>query len=140
MNRLPTTCPFCEGDVVVQELQCRQCDITIRGHFSPGPISEFEEAQLPVLRRLARLSPEQLEFLEAFIRCEGKLNRLEEEIGLSYPTLRSRLNDVVRDLGFTPREEDRSSLVDRRKVLDDLQGGRISAADATRLLRGERIG
>ncbi|MDQ4078169.1 MAG: DUF2089 domain-containing protein [Chloroflexota bacterium] len=135
MNRLPTSCPFCEGELLVQRLYCRGCDITIDGHFSVGSLSEFDETQMPVLRRFARLSPEQLQFLEAFVRCEGKLNRLEEEIGLSYPTLRSRLNDVVRDLGFSPREEEKAQAVDRRKVLNDLQAGRISTEEATQLLR-----
>lgn len=135
MIRLPTSCPFCEGELVVQQLHCRSCDVTIEGQFSIGTLSEFEEEQIPVLRRLAQLSPEQLRFVEAFIRCEGKLNRLEEEIGMSYPTLRSRLNDIVRDLGFAPREEAKGPTVDRRQVLDDLQAGRISAGDAARLLR-----
>ncbi|MBA3534096.1 MAG: DUF2089 domain-containing protein [Ardenticatenales bacterium] len=138
MNRLPTSCPFCEGELSVESLHCRQCDTTITGHFSPGPLGEFEEDQLPVLRRFARLNAEQLRFLEAFVRCEGKLNRLQEEIGLSYPTLRSRLDDLVRDLGFTPREEEQSQAVDRRQVLADLQSGKISATEAARLLRESR--
>ncbi len=138
MNPLPSTCPFCEGELVIQTFHCRQCDTTISGQFAPGVNAEFEEEQLAVLRRLARLSPEQLQFVEAFIRCEGKLNRLQEEVSLSYPTLRSRLNDVVRDLGFTPREEEQAKTVDRRQVLDDLQAGRVSAQEAARLLRESR--
>ncbi len=138
MNQLPTVCPFCQGELVIQSLHCRQCDTTISGQFSTQAISDFDEEKLPVLRRLAVLSPEQLHFLEAFVRCEGKLNRLEEEIGLSYPTLRSRLNELVRDLGFTPREEEKAKSVDRRKVLNDLQMGRISAEQAAQLLRDAR--
>ncbi len=138
MNRLPTVCPFCEGELIVQQLHCRGCDITVDGQFSIGSLSTFEEGQMPVLGRLARLSAEQLQFVESFIRCEGKLNRLEEEVGLSYPTLRSRLNDVVRDLGFSPREEEKDKQVDRRKVLDDLRAGRISAQEATQLLKQAR--
>jgi hypothetical protein len=135
MNLLPLTCPLCAGEVIVQRLRCRSCDVTLEGHFSIGSLSEFEEAQMPVLRRLARLSPEQLQLVEAFIRCEGKLNRLEEEVGLSYPTLRARLNEIVRDLGFTPREEEKEKTIDRRKVLDELQAGQISAHEAARLLK-----
>lgn len=138
MNRLPTECPLCEGTLIVQSAHCRQCDTTLSGHFTPGPAAEFEEEQLPVLRRFARLSPEQLQLLEGFIRCEGKLNRLQEEMSISYPTLRSRLDELIRALGFTPREEEKSESVDRRQILNDLQEGRINADDAARLLRTAR--
>lgn len=135
MNRLPTSCPICDGAIVVQSFHCRDCDATVSGHFAPALGSEFEEAQLPVLRRFARLSVEQLQLLESFVRCEGKLNRLQEEIGVSYPTLRSRLDDVIRDLGFTPRAEEASQRLDRQQILQDLQEGKISAAEATTLLQ-----
>ncbi len=138
MLDLPHECPFCEGPIIVQTFHCRQCDTTVNGHFSPGASGEFDEAKLPVLRLFAKLTPEQLQFLEAFIRNEGKLNRLQEDIGLSYPTLRSRLDDVVRDLGFTPREEEKANAVDRRQVLADLEAGRLSADEAARLLREAR--
>lgn len=132
MNRLPATCPICDGEIVVQSFHCRSCDATVQGRFHPGALSEFEEAQLPVLRRFARLNPEQLGLLETFVRCEGRLNRMQEEVGLSYPTLRGRLDEIVRDLGFTPPEE----RVDRAAVLAELASGSISAEEAARRLRG----
>ncbi|MCW5860202.1 MAG: DUF2089 family protein, partial [Caldilineales bacterium] len=92
----------------------------------------------PVLRRFARLSPEQLELMEAFVRCEGKLNRLQEEVGLSYPTLRSRLNDMLQVMGFTPPQQETPPRVERKQVLDDLAAGKISAAEAATLLREAR--
>jgi hypothetical protein len=139
MNPLPTTCPFCEGEVIVQQLYCRSCDIRIEGHFSIGSLSEFEEDQLPVLRRFAQLSAEQLHFLEAFIRAEGRFNQLKDEVGLSYPTLRSRLDEILEDLGFGARPEAQAPAIDRRKILDDLQAGRISTEEATLLLRGAPV-
>lgn len=137
MQPLPNQCPFCEGEVVVQRVRCRQCDTTIEGQFSTHAVSEFDEAQLPVLRRFARLAPEQLQFLETFVRCEGRFNQMKEEIGSSYPTLRARLDEVLRELGFAPlpEEEQPSGDGDRRQVLDDLAAGRISADEATRRLR-----
>ena len=98
MNSLPAVCPLCSGTLVVREAHCRQCDTTLTGTFEPAAVTDFAVEKLPVLRRLAQLSPEQLTFLEAFIRCEGKLNRMQEEVGLSYPTLRARLDDVLRSL------------------------------------------
>jgi hypothetical protein len=89
-KKLPNKCPFCGGELMVTELHCPQCDTTINGEFSLSPD--------PFLQ----LSEEQLSFVLTFIRCEGRFNRMEKELNLSYPTLRNRLNDVVRALGYTP--------------------------------------
>jgi len=135
MKKLPAECPFCSGDLVVRDYYCRGCDTTFRGQFSPGAVSEFEEAKLPVLRRFALLSPEQLELLEAFVLCEGKLNRLQEEVGLSYPTLRSRMNEILLVMGVSPQEEEKAQRLERRQVLDDLATGKLGADEAALLLR-----
>ena len=60
-------CPICNDTLEVTTLHCRTCDTTIQGHFSLG--------------RFYQLTPEQLEFAETFIRCEGKINRVEDELG-----------------------------------------------------------
>lgn len=135
MNRLPTTCPICAGPLVVQQIHCRQCDTTLSGSFEPTGGAEFADEQLPVLRRFAQLSAEQLTFLEAFVRCEGKLNRMQEEVGLSYPTLRARLDEMLKTLGYTPREEEKARDLERRQILDELQAGKLSPAEAMEMLR-----
>ncbi len=112
--------------------------MTLRGHFTPGPVAAFTAAQLPILHRFAQLSPEQLELLDAFVRCEGKLNRLQEVVGLSYPTLRSRLNDMLEALGVTPEVEDKARQIDRARILDQVAAGKLSAAEAADLLRSTR--
>ena len=130
MNQLLTKCPICNGELAVTRLYCPLCDTTIEGHFSPG-------------RNLfANLSPEQMQFALTFIRCEGRFNRMEEELNLSYPTLRNRLNDVIRTLGFEPGREEpqpqavRLSADDRLRILDDLAQGKISSEEAQQQLRG----
>lgn len=137
MNRVPVSCPLCEGTLVAQSLHCRQCDTTLSGQFALDGGAEFDEAKLPILRRFAQLSTDQLQLLEGFVRCEGRLNRLQEEVGLSYPTLRARLDELLQALGFSPREE-KSELLDRRQILAQLREGKITAAEAERLLRGSR--
>jgi hypothetical protein len=125
MQQLPTQCPICGGDIQVTRFYCQQCDSTVEGHFEIG--------------RFMRLSPEQLQFVEAFVRCEGKLNRMESEVGMSYPTLRSRLQEVIRALGYEPgREEPAPKISDeeRRRVLEDLDQGRINLDEAMRTLQG----
>lgn len=135
MNRMPNGCPLCDGPLVVQQIYCRQCDTTLSGTFEPTVGTEFADEKLPVLRRFALLSTEQLNFLEAFVRSEGKLNRMQEEVGLSYPTLRLRLDEMLKTMGFTPKEEEKARDQERRQILDELQAGNISPADAMELLR-----
>ena len=81
MNPILTTCPVCEERMSITRLHCRNCDTTIEGHFDLG--------------RFGRLSAEQMSFLETFVRCEGKLSRMEPELGMSYPALRARLNEII---------------------------------------------
>ena len=124
MNPIPTKCPICQEILSVQRLHCRNCDTSIEGHFDLG--------------RLGQLSPDQLSFVESFIRCEGKLNRLERELGMSYPTLRARLTEVIRAMGFSVGPElEPISDEERHRILDDLANGRITPEEAMSMLEGE---
>lgn len=116
-------CPVCDEELTVTRLHCRNCDSVLEGHFHLG--------------RFYQLQPEQLHFVETFIRCEGKLNKVQEELGLSYPTVRSRLHDVVRALGYEVKEEIAMSPEQRKSILDELAQGKISSEEAIRLLQGE---
>ncbi len=131
MPKLPSVCPLCGGKLTVTALQCQSCGTTLQGRFTaPAAGSAFD-----------RLSPEQLRFLEVFIRSEGKFSRMEKEMGLSYPTLRNRLRAIIRAMGYQPEGESGSgalSPAERQRVLDDLEAGKISAEEAARLLKGER--
>ena len=123
MNKIPSTCPVCEERLYVTRLHCRNCDTAIEGYFETG--------------RMGRLSQEQLEFVETFVRCEGKLIRMEGELGLSYPTLRSRLNEVIQQMGFEPGEaEPGLDEEERHRILDELASGSISSEQAMSLLEG----
>ncbi len=124
MQSLPAQCPFCGGELLVTRAVCRRCDTAFEGRFRPQ------------VTRFAELTPEQLAFVETFIRCEGKLNRVGEELGMSYPTARNRLREVIRALGYEPEAAAEPPVDEtlRRKVLDDLEVGRISPEEALRLL------
>ena len=125
MKPLPTRCPICGGETAVTRIYCRDCDTTIDGRFSTaGPFSQ--------------LTAEQLDFIEVFIRCEGKISRMEDEIGLSYPTIRNRLQEVIRALGYEPggnEETARLSEQERQRILEDLDKGLISAEKAMKMLK-----
>lgn len=123
MNVLPTRCPICGGEVTVTRIYCRECDSTIEGRFTAGSF--------------AHLTPDQLAFIEAFVRCEGRIKRLETELGLSYPTIRKNLHEVIRAMGYEPGTEEPAPIIDekRQRVLEDLDQGRISADEAMRILQ-----
>ena len=128
MNNMLSQCPVCGSDLQVTRLHCTRCDTSIEGHFHPAT-SPF-----------ANLTPEQEQFLLNYIRCEGRFNRLEEELNLSYPTLRNRLNELIWALGFEPgREEAKPKMTadERKAILDRLDQGEINFEEAQKLLKGE---
>ena len=122
MQPLPSNCPLCGGEIIVSKIYCLECDSTIEGRFSAGVFSQ--------------LTLEQLAFVETFVRCEGKITRMEAELGLSYPTIRNRLHEVIRALGYEPGEGDPGGMSEqeRRKILESLEKGEISYEDAMRKL------
>jgi hypothetical protein len=116
----------CGDKLTVTRLNCPNCDTTIEGRFQPS--------------RLEQLGPEHRAFVELFVRCEGKLNWVAQELKLSYPTVRSRLDEVIRALGYEvkdlpPAEEKQRLTEQRQAILDELSAGKITPADAVRELQ-----
>ena len=124
MNPVIGLCPICRHNLEVTRLHCRNCDTALEGHFTLG--------------RLYHLNKQQLEFVETFIRCEGKITRVEQEMGMSYPAVRARLNEVIRALGYEVGETEKESLSEeeRRAILAQVAEGELSAEAAVELLRG----
>jgi hypothetical protein len=87
-----STCPVCSSELAVTRLHCGSCGTTLEGDFSVG--------------RFGRLSRDQLSLLESFLRSRGNLRDMERELGISYPTVRSRVEALVRTLGFGARGDD----------------------------------
>jgi len=121
-------CPVCGGELTVTRLHCQTCDTALEGRFRLG--------------RFQRLSPDQLAFLEVFVKNRGIIKDVEAELGISYPTVRARLDDALRAMGFPTGGEDGLSRrqaqalarEERRKILEELREKRISADDAARRL------
>ena len=131
-----STCPVCSGELAVTRLHCRTCGTTLEGDFSVG--------------RFGRLSREQLAILESFMRSRGNLRDMERELGISYPTVRSRVEALVRALGFGPRDGDAAlpdaelegelaaepeSRLGRQEILERLARHEIGADEAATLIR-----
>lgn len=131
----PMACPVCQGEMEIRELECRRCDLQVRGHFGQG--SRFDQ-----------LSPEQYRFLEVFLSARGILRDVESALGISYPTVRARLDSLLAALGFTggpvagngalPTQQDSrpASKPNRRKeILAQLEAGTIDAQAALEALQ-----
>jgi hypothetical protein len=126
MNPVPTQCPVCGDELRVTRLRCDGCGTTMEGVFSLG--------------RWLRLSREQLAFAEVFIKRRGKIKDVEDELGISYPTVVARLNELVAAMGYDVAPEaaeakngDRAQ--QRQDVLDLLASGELTAAQAAQRLR-----
>ncbi len=117
-------CPVCEGPLQVLEYQCGRCGTRIVGTF---PRTEFDQ-----------LSEEQLHFLRLFLQFRGNLSMVAQELGVSRPTARARLDEVLNALGYPSLAEPVvEEEVDVEEVLDRLERGEITVEEAERLLKGE---
>jgi len=121
---VPGMCPICGDRLFVTRLHCHRCATTIEGNFEPC--------------RFCSLSPEHKAFLEVFVKCRGNIKEVEKELGISYPTVRNRLDGALAAMGF--RDEAARVPTDdaparRKEVLDALSRGELSADDAVKLLR-----
>jgi hypothetical protein len=140
-----STCPVCEGELLISRLHCRSCGTALEGEFGVG--------------RFGRLSKEQLALLESFLRARGNLKEMERELGISYPTVRGRVDALVRSLGLAdgtdqdveldlddemqPAEEvadaentsEKYLATQRRAILERLSRREIAADEAAAALR-----
>lgn len=113
-----TKCPVCNSKLTITKLKCKRCDTTVENEF------EFS--------KFAYLSKEQLGFIEVFLKSRGNIKDVEKALGISYPTVRAKLDDVIGALG---NNDEKKSLSDTQKVLDMLENGEITAEQAVKLLK-----
>ena len=139
-----STCPVCEGELLISRLHCRSCGTALEGEFGVG--------------RFGRLSKEQMALLESFLRSRGNLKEMERELGISYPTVRGRVDALVRALGLADGNEtdvdlgsleadasdepaaaepmvDEKAAAERRSILERLARREIGADEAAAALR-----
>ncbi len=144
-HELNATCPVCGDTMYVARLACETCGSALEGRFNLSGTLEASTTKRAAtsveddeLRygRLARLSDAQIEFVEVFVRCRGIIKNVEDMLGISYPTVRARLTNVLATMGYGPEDEQPSAEPRnlRRKILADLAAGRISTEEAHRLL------
>ncbi len=135
------TCPVCTDELTITRLHCRACGTALEGEFGVG--------------RFGRLDREQLSLLESFLRSRGNLKEMERELGISYPTVRGRVDGLVRALGLSDapdatdtdafdaaigpdaldRDPESDTTDQRRAILERLARREIDADEAARALR-----
>ena len=127
MRKILEQCPTCNSKLVVTELSCSVCDTRINGHYAPC--------------LFCRLSPEDLAFLEQFVKNRGNVKEMERELGISYWSIRTRLDEVVERIGFEAPvvSQKQEPPTKRREILEQLDRGEITVGEAAeKLTRSEQ--
>ncbi|MCP5094144.1 MAG: DUF2089 domain-containing protein [Chloroflexi bacterium] len=119
-------CPACDGDLIITQQSCIECNTSIVGQFKPNIFS--------------KLSPESLAFVELFVKNKGNVKEMEREVGESYWTIRNRINDVIAELGFEGKEEEdvpseEDGRFQRQEILAMLDNGDLTVDEAADLLK-----
>jgi hypothetical protein len=129
MHPIFSKCPVCGQELIATRLECRSCSTDIGGQFSIGG--------------LARLSADELQFIEKFVKNRGNAYKVGEELELPYSAVRSRLTEIILALGYEPgaevKDEPPAAIAPekRKSILNDLAKGKISADEAVKLLQGD---
>ncbi len=122
---MPSECPACRGELLITQLRCASCGTEVTGSFA--------------LSGLAGLREPHASLLELFLRVRGNVKEMERELGLSYPTVRARLEEALAAAGLdrvAPRAADERALAAQRSaILDQVEQGSITAAQAAGQLR-----
>lgn len=110
-------CPICSSKLFISKLKCFKCNTVIENDFE---MSKFEY-----------LSEDQLKFIEVFLKNRGNIKDVEKDLGISYPTVRAKLDEVIIALGYKVAKE---PLVDKKKIVDMLDKGEITPDQAIKML------
>lgn len=114
-----SSCPICKGELAVREYHCPACRISFKGDFTAA--------------WFAGLSVEQLEFAKLFIIVQGNIKEMEKRLGISYPTVKNRLAEIIR---IVAKEE--SAKDDFSDIMSDLEQGFIGVDEAINMIETRR--
>lgn len=139
MRKILESCPTCGGPLTITEVRCDHCATEVRSQYQPCPF--------------CRLSPEQMNFILLFVQSRGNLSEVEKTLGVSYPTIRGKLEEIIRVVTAAPApgateaakaaplaaasSPSTSSADRRREILSRIASGELSAAEGLSALRDE---
>jgi hypothetical protein len=119
--KTPSSCPACGGEYETTVLTCKKCHSQLSGNFSGCAF--------------CKLSDEDANFLLTFVKCRGSIKDVEKELGISYPTVRGKLDTVIKNLGFVDNTSQAEIKKNRKGIFDKLSQGEISADQAAEMLK-----
>lgn len=125
--QVPGKCSICGHGITVTNFTCSHCKTKTEGEFLPC--------------KFCSLKKEQLDFIEVFLKCRGNIKDVEKELGISYPTIRNRLDDAMQALGFAISIEDteqKREKKDSADILSALDKGEVTPQEALRRLKGKK--
>ena len=131
-HELPSECPLCQGELQITQATCLECGVQMTGQFALAPYRA--------------LDAEQARFMETFLRCRGVLRDVEAALGISYPTVRGRLDGLLSALGFAdgpppappvppPVPPTDKKAARRREILTAVENGTLDAETALKSLQ-----
>ncbi len=115
-REVPGNCPICKGETKITEIYCKTCETTIRGEFE--------------LCKFCRLNEQQKYFVEVFIKNRGNIKEIEKELGISYPTVRNKLDEVISSLGYKLEKP----AINQKEIIEKLSKGEINKDEALKML------
>lgn len=120
-NEILGKCPVCGEDMHVTRLNCNHCYTSIEGDFMPCKFCKLTDAQK--------------HFLEIFIKNRGNIKEMEKDLGISYPTVRNKLEEIIVVLGYKAKYNEPK--INKKEILEKLSNGEITSEEALKLLKGE---
>jgi hypothetical protein len=122
-NKAIGKCPVCEGRLTVSRLSCKKCNIDITGDFE--------------LNKFSYLDKEDLDFVETFLKCQGNLKDVQNSLGISYPTAKKQLDNVLNKLGYNipVKNIDKIENID---ILSKIENGEITAREAVEIIKNQK--
>ncbi len=130
-HELPSECPLCQGELQITQTTCLECGVQMTGQFNLAPYRALDS--------------EQARFMETFLRCRGVLRDVEAALGISYPTVRGRLDGLLSALNFAdgphpnppapPVPPTDKKAARRREILTAVENGTLDAETALKSLQ-----
>ncbi len=115
----PNKCPSCNSKIHISEFHCDACSTSIKGKFQ---LSSFD-----------CLDENELEFVKVFLATGGRIKEMEKIFNISYPTVKSRLEEIVNKMGISDYDFDAKNK--KMEILKKLERGEITAQDAVKMIK-----
>lgn len=110
-------CPICKGKLKVKQVKCCSCQMSMEGDFFTSP--------------LLNLPASHQEFIEMFVLSSGSLKEMSSKLGISYPTVRSRLDEIIAALGDECNQRERY----KQQILDKVERKEMTAEEASEIIK-----